>query len=93
MTKGLTLQLEDCYRTVALIEYPDDPYGQEIHDQLASGGIVGMMIRKRDVGQTFSRAQAFKFANDLINDANRKNAPLIIISALEIERRRIWTVL
>ena len=32
MTKGLTLQLEDCYRTVALIEYPDDPYVQEIHD-------------------------------------------------------------
>ena len=93
MTQGLPLQLEDCYRTVALIEYPDDPYVQEIHDQLASGGIVGMIIRKRDVGQTFLRAQAFKFANDLINDANRKNAPLIIISALEIERRRIWTVL
>ena len=52
-----------------------------------------MVIRKRDIGQPFSRAQAFKFANDWINDANRKNAPLIIITALEIERGRIWTVL
>ena len=93
MTKGLIHQPEDCYRTVAHIEYPDDPYGQEIHDWLASGGIVGMVIRKRDIGQPFSRAQAFKFANDWIKDANRKNAPLIIITALEIERERIWTVL
>ncbi len=73
MTKGLIHQPEDCYRTVAHIEYPDDSYGQEIHDWLASGGIVGMVIRKRYIGQPFSRAQAFKFANDWINDANRKS--------------------
>jgi len=52
-----------------------------------------MVIRKRDIGRPLSRAEAFKSVNDWINDANRKNTPLITITALEIERVRIWTVL
>ncbi len=52
-----------------------------------------MVMRKRDIGRPFSRAQAFKFVNDRINDANRKNTPLLTITELEIERVKIWTVL
>jgi len=93
MTNALIHQLEDCYKTVAHIEYPDDPYAQEIHDWLARGGIAGMMIRKRDIGQPFSRVQAFKFVNNLISDASRQEAPATIIAALKIERERIWSIL
>jgi hypothetical protein len=52
-----------------------------------------MMVRKRDIGQPFTRAQAFKFLNNMISNACHQNAPTTIISALEIERERLWTIL
>ena len=93
MTSAPIHQLEDCFRIVAHIEYPEDVYIQEIHDWLARGGVVGMMVRKRDIGQPFTRAQAFKFLNNMISNACHQNAPTTIISALEIERERLWTIL